>query len=314
MRARALRVALIMGGTSSEREVSLASGGACAQALASLPHAVSIFDPATDLPRLVAEAHQFDVALIMLHGPGGEDGRLQGMLDLLGLPYQCAGVLGCALAMDKPRAKEHFRAAGIPVAREVVLGRGQDPDPAGRVLAELGLPLVIKPASEGSSFGISLVHERAELAPALEAAFKLDRVVLAERMLIGRELTAAVVGNRELTALPLVEIIPGESHQFFDFEAKYTPGASQEVCPAQVDPDTTARVQRLGIAAHRALGLKGYSRTDFILTGEGPFALETNTIPGMTETSLLPQAAAAAGMSFAQLLDRLLELALEDKP
>lgn len=314
MSSRALRVALIMGGTSSEREVSLASGGACAQALASLPHAVSIFDPATDLPRLVAEAHEFDVALIMLHGPGGEDGRLQGMLDLLGLPYQCAGVLGCALAMDKPRAKEHFRAAGIPVARDVVLRRGKDPDPAQRVLAELGLPMVIKPAREGSSFGISLVHRPEELAPALEAAFKLDRVVLAERMLIGRELTAAVLGNRELTALPLVEIIPGERHQFFDFEAKYTPGASLEVCPAQVDPEVTARVQELGVAAHHALGLKGYSRTDFILTGEGPFALETNTIPGMTETSLLPQAAAAAGMGFAQLLDRLLELALEDQP
>ena len=270
MSGRALKVALIMGGTSSEREVSLKSGRAVAKALEALPHAVGVFDPATDLGRLLAEAPEYDVALVMLHGPGGEDGRLQGLLDLAGLPYQCAGVLGCALAMDKPRAKEHFRAAGIPVAPEVVLRRGEDDDPAGRVLAELGPPVVIKPAREGSSFGISLVHREEELAPALEKAFALDRVVLAERMLRGRELTAAVVGNRELTALPLVEIIPGDKYEFFDFEAKYTPGASREVCPAPVDAATTARVQELGMAAHRALGLKGYSRTDFILTDQGP--------------------------------------------
>ncbi|MCB2228518.1 MAG: D-alanine--D-alanine ligase [Desulfarculaceae bacterium] len=313
MSTRPLKVALIMGGTSSERDVSLKSGKACLKAMAELPHSVSVFDPAEDLGRLVAEAKDFDVALVMLHGPGGEDGRLQGLLDLVGLPYQCAGVLGCALAMDKPRAKELFRAANIPVAEDRVFRRGVDHDPAWSILRELELPLVIKPAREGSSFGISLVYREDELAPALEKAFAKDRVVLAERLMVGRELTAGVIGNRELTALPLVEIIPGGEHEFFDFEAKYTPGASREVCPAEVDPETTARVQELGIAAHRALGLRGYSRTDFILTDEGPFALETNTIPGMTETSLLPQAAAAAGMSFASLIDRLLELALEDR-
>ncbi|MFH2126423.1 MAG: D-alanine--D-alanine ligase [Pseudomonadota bacterium] len=311
MSQSALKVALIMGGTSSEREVSLKSGRAVAKALEALPHQVETFDPATDLAELVRRAGEFDVALVMLHGPGGEDGRLQGLLDLVGLPYQCAGVLGCALAMDKPRAKELFRAAGIPVAPDVVLGRGE-PDPVGRVMEELGLPVVIKPAREGSSFGISMVHEIKDLAPAIEAAFKLDRVILAERLLTGRELTAAVVGNRELTALPLIEIIPGEQSTFFDFTAKYTPGGSQEICPAPVDEATTRRVQELGIAAHRALGLKGYSRTDFILTEDGPLALETNTIPGMTETSLLPQAAAAAGMDFPAFIDKLLDLALEE--
>ena len=307
----ALKVALIMGGTSSEREVSLKSGRAVAKALEALPHAVETFDPATDLIALVQRAGEFDVALVMLHGPGGEDGRLQGLLDLVGLPYQCAGVLGCALAMDKPRAKDLFRAAGIPVAPDLVLRRG-DPDPARRVLSELGLPVVIKPAREGSSFGISMVHQAEELAPAITAAFKLDRVILAERLLKGRELTASVVGNRELTALPLIEIIPGGQSTFFDFTAKYTPGGSQEICPARVDPEITKRVQELGMAAHRALGLKGYSRTDFILTDQGPFALETNTIPGMTETSLLPQAAAAAGMDFPTFIDKLLNLALEE--
>ena len=312
MSRRALKVALIMGGTSSEREVSLKSGRTVAKALEALPHTVEVFDPATDLAALVNRASEFDVALVMLHGAGGEDGRLQGLLDLLGLPYQCAGVLGCALAMDKPRAKELFRAAGIPVAPDVVLRRGE-PDPAGRVLRELGLPVVIKPAREGSSFGISMVHRAEELAPAIAAAFKLDRVILAERLLQGRELTAGVLGNRELTALPLIEIIPGDQSKFFDFTAKYTPGASREICPAPVDQATTQRVQELGMAVHRALGLKGYSRADFILTEEGPIALETNTIPGMTETSLLPQAAAAAGLNFPALIDKLLELALEDE-
>ncbi|MBU1274985.1 MAG: D-alanine--D-alanine ligase [Proteobacteria bacterium] len=312
MSGPALKVALIMGGTSSEREVSLKSGRAVAKALSALPHAVEVFDPATDLAALVNRAGEFDVALVMLHGPGGEDGRLQGLLDLVGLPYQCAGVLGCALAMDKPRAKELFRAAGIPVAPDVVIRRG-DPGPARRVLDELGLPVVVKPAREGSSFGISMVRKPEELAPAIESAFKLDRVILAERLLKGRELTASVVGNRELTALPLIEIIPGEAHEFFDFTAKYTPGASREICPAPVDEATTRRVQELGVAAHRALGLKGYSRTDFILTELGPFALETNTIPGMTETSLLPQAAAAAGMDFPSFIDKLLQLALEEE-
>ncbi|RJX28945.1 MAG: D-alanine--D-alanine ligase [Desulfarculus sp.] len=309
--SRSLKVALIMGGTSSEREVSLASGRTVLAAMGELPHRVEAFDPATDLVELVRRAGEFDVALVMLHGPGGEDGRLQGLLDLVGLPYQCSGVLGCALAMNKPLAKDRFRLFGLPVAKDLVLTRAEA-DPAGRVLAGLGLPCVVKPAQEGSSFGISIVRGAAELAPALEAAFALDRVVLVEEFLAGRELTASVIGNAQPQALPLVEIIPGQRHQFFDFQAKYTPGASREICPAPLDQETTRRVQDLGVAAHQALGLKGYSRSDFILTEKGPVLLETNTIPGMTQTSLLPQAAAEAGLSFAALVDWLLELALEE--
>ncbi len=310
--SRALKVALLMGGTSSEREVSLKSGGACAEALKSLPHTVEVFDPATDLAKLVERAPDLDVALIMLHGPGGEDGSLQGLLDLLGLPYQCAGVLGCALAMDKPMAKDRYRSRGLPVARDLVLRRGIDGDPAQRVLSELGLPCVVKPAREGSSFGISIVHEEAKLAPALQAAFALDPVVLVEEFLAGREVTSAVLGNAEPEALPLVEIIPGEAHEFFDFQAKYQPGASDEICPARLEAADTRLIQELGVKAHQALGLKGYSRSDFILTERGPVLLETNTIPGMTQTSLLPQAAAEADMDFPALVDKLLELALEE--
>lgn len=308
-----LRVAVLLGGSSSERPVSLKSGGAVLHHLDQARYQALPLDPSIDLVRLIQEAATIDVALVMLHGRGGEDGSVQGLLDLLGIPYQCAGVLGCALAMDKPMAKDRFRLAGLPVAPDLVLRRG-DPDPAARVLAGLGLPVVVKPAREGSSFGITVVRQEADLAPALTAAFNLDAVVLVEKFLAGREVTVAVLGNEQLQALPLVEIIPGDKYCFFDYEAKYTPGASREICPAPLDEATTRLVQELGLKAHQALGLKGYSRSDFILGDSGPVLLETNTIPGMTETSLLPQAAAAAGLDFPALLDRLIQLALESGP
>ena len=304
-----LRLALLMGGSSSEREVSLRSGRAVLDNLDPDRYQPVVFDPRGDLARLVDQAPHLDIALVMLHGRGGEDGCLQGLLDLLGLPYQCAGVLGCALAMHKPLAKDRYRLFGLPVAPDLVL-EPDDGQAESRVLDQLGLPVVVKPALEGSSFGISVVRREPELAPALAKAFALDRTILVERFLPGREITGAVLGNRELESLPLVEIIPGEKYQFFDFEAKYTPGASHEICPARLDPATTTLIQQLSCQAHRALGLKGYSRSDFILTSHGPVLLETNTIPGMTATSLLPQAAQAAGMSFGQLLDRLIDLAL----
>lgn len=304
-----LRVAVIMGGRSNERPVSLNSGRSVLANLDPQRYQAVVFDPPDDLARLVDEAPNLDVALIMLHGRGGEDGSMQGLLDILGVPYQCAGVLGCALAMHKPLAKDRFRLFGLPVAPDVTLVKGE-PDPVSQVLETLQFPVVVKPALEGSSFGITIVREEAALPAALDHAFSLDREVLVEAFLAGREVTGAVLGNQELTALPLVEIIPQEKYQFFDYEAKYTPGASHEICPAPLDASTTRLIQYLACRAHRALGLKGYSRSDFILTPQGPYILETNTIPGMTGTSLLPQAAQAAGMSFGQLLDRLIELAL----
>ncbi|CAO0820524.1 D-alanine--D-alanine ligase [Desulfarculales bacterium] len=307
-----LRVAVLMGGNSSERPVSLKSGGAVLNNLEPARYEAIPLDPSTDLVRLIQEAPTIDAALVMLHGRGGEDGSVQGLLDLLCIPYQCAGVLGCALAMDKPMAKDRYRLAGLPVALDLVLRRGQ-PHPDARVLTELGLPVVVKPAREGSSFGITVVRDEPALAPALEAAFSLDNLVLVERFLPGREVTAAVLGNDQLQSLPLVEIIPGDKYLFFDYEAKYTPGASREICPAPLDEATTRRVQELGILAHQALGLKGYSRSDFILSSHGPVILEPNTIPGMTETSLLPQAAAAAGLDFPALVDRLIQIALENR-
>jgi D-alanine-D-alanine ligase len=307
-----LRVAVIRGGNSSEREVSLKSGQAVIQALNLQRYRVTAYDTPTELGKIVRDAKKIDVALIMLHGRGGEDGSMQGLLDLLGIPYQSAGVLGCALAMNKHLAKDRYRLAGLPVAPDVVL-TSDDPHPAQHALEELGLPLVVKPVREGSSFGISVVRKKKDLAKALAAAFALDRELLLERYLAGREITCGVLGNRRLQALPLVEITSDKKYPFFDYQAKYLPGASHEVCPAPLDEATTALLKELGKRAHQVLSLTGCSRSDFILTKDGPFILETNTIPGMTETSLLPLAAQAAGLDFPTLVDRLIELALGKK-
>jgi len=309
---RRLRVALLMGGSSSEREISLKSGRAVHKALNPAKYEVACYDPATDLNKLAKDAARTDVAIVMLHGRGGEDGCIQGFLDCLGVPYQCAGVLGCAVAMNKTRSKALFRQAGLPVAEDVLILRGQ-PAPEKKALAALNLPVVVKPANEGSSVGVTIVHKPQDLTPALELAFSYDEEVVVEDFLKGIELTASVLGNHTLTALPLVEIIPTEKYAFFDYEAKYKPGATTEICPARLEAGLTARIQDLALRAHRCLGLKGYSRTDLILTDEGPVLLEVNTIPGMTETSLLPQAAAQAGMDFPALMDRLIELALEGR-
>jgi len=310
--SRKLKVALLMGGSSAEREVSLMSGKTVLKNLDPAKYEVTRYDPATDLQRLVQDAPQTDVAVVMLHGRGGEDGCLQGFLDCLGVPYQCSGVLGCAVAMNKTVSKALFRQAGLPVADDVLVWRGQ-PEPEKKILAEIKLPVVIKPINEGSSVGITIVHKPEDLGPALELAFKYDEEVMVEAFLKGVELTASVIGNRDPRALPLIEIVPTDRYAFFDYEAKYKPGATTEICPARLDADITARIQDLALKAHRCLGLKGYSRTDLILTDEGPVLLEVNTIPGMTETSLLPQAAAKAGLDYPALMDRLIALALEKR-
>jgi D-alanine-D-alanine ligase len=309
--ANKLRVALLAGGKSGEREVSLKGAIEVARALDPNKYEVKRYDPATDLARLAAEAGDLDFAFILLHGPLGEDGTMQGFLDLLGLPYQGAGVLGSALAMDKNLAKIMYRQAGLTVPAWCMVGE-KDVAALEPVLAGLSLPVVIKPSRQGSSLGMSIAHTAAELAAGLKEALRYDREIMVEQFIRGREITGGVLGNRELTALPLVEIIPGENHPFFNYEAKYQPGASREICPAELDPDLAARAREIALAAHRVLRLRGYSRTDMMVAADGGiYVLETNTIPGMTPTSLLPQAAKAHGLSFTALLDRLIELALE---
>jgi len=308
-----LRLALIAGGTSGEREVSLHGADAVEKALDSSRYRVVRYDPATDLARLAADAGEIDVAFILLHGVGGEDGTMQGFLDLLGIPYQGAGVLGSALAMDKNLAKTLYRAHGLPVA-PWEMARPEDRHDPGRILKRLALPLVVKPVRQGSSLGMSIVREEENLAEALEKGFRHDREVMVEEFVSGREITVGVIGNDEPVALPLVEIIPGEEFEFFDYQAKYRVGASREICPAPVAEHIRDLAWQYALTAHRALRLRGYSRTDMIVTGDDLVVLETNTIPGMTRTSLLPQAAAAAGLDFPALLDRLVDLALEAAP
>lgn len=305
-----LRLALIAGGVSAEREVSLRGAAGVEQALNRDRYEVVRYDPATDLARIAADAANIDAAFILLHGVHGEDGTIQGFLDLLGIPYQGAGVLGSALAMDKNLAKVMYRLAGLPVAPWVMVEPGDLRD-SGRIESAVGLPCVVKPVRQGSSIGMSIVRTLDQLPAALELALRHDGEVMVEAFLKGRELTAGVLGNSELTALPLIEIIPDSRYDFFNYEAKYQPGATREVCPAPVSETVRARAQDYALRAHRSLQLRGYSRTDMILVGEELYLLETNTIPGMTPTSLLPQAAAEAGLPFAALLDRLIELALE---
>ena len=305
-----LRLALIAGGVSAEREVSLRGAAGVEQALNRDRYEVVRYDPATDLARIAADAANIDAAFILLHGVHGEDGTIQGFLDLLGIPYQGAGVLGSALAMDKNLAKIMYRLAGLPVAPWVMVEPGDLRD-SGRIESAVGLPCVVKPVRQGSSIGMSIVRTLDQLPAALELALRHDGEVMVEAFLKGRELTAGVLGNSELTALPLIEIIPDSRYDFFNYEAKYQPGATREVCPAPVSETVRARAQDYAVRAHRSLQLRGYSRTDMILVGEELYLLETNTIPGMTPTSLLPQAAAEAGLPFGALLDRLIELALE---
>ncbi len=311
MKTDKLTVALLAGGKSAEREVSLKSGEQVFQALDKKKYEIKRYDPSVDLPKLAGDASGIDVALIILHGRMGEDGTIQGLLESLGIPYQGSKVLGSAIAMNKILSKQLYVQAGLPVASYLVMDRTR-PEPTVNVLEQLGLPLVVKPEHEGSSIGLSIVRNADSLTEALQLAWRYDRRCLVEKYIAGTEITCGVLGNDTLQALPLVEIIPGQGHEFFDYKAKYTPGASSEICPARISAELTEKAQRYGIIAHKALFGRGYSRTDMIVSGDEIFILETNTIPGMTQTSLYPQAAAAAGISFSALLDRLIELAMEE--
>jgi D-alanine-D-alanine ligase len=306
-----LTVALLAGGVSSEREVSLHSGEQVYEALDKDKYNILKYDPQSDLARLVQDAPKIDIAMIILHGPFGEDGTVQGLLELLNIPYQGSGVLGSALAMNKSVTKQLYEKAGLPMLPYIVYDRDQSVDVA-ECADRIGLPMVVKPVEAGSSVGMSIVKSAAELQGALEKAGEFDNAILVETCIEGTELTAGVLGNKELDALPLIEIIPDESYEFFDYEAKYKAGATQEICPARISEELTRRAQDYAKIAHRTLFCKGYSRTDMILKDQELYVLETNTIPGMTATSLYPQAAQEAGMSFSQVLDRLIELGLEE--
>ncbi len=303
-----LRIALIAGGTSGEREVSLNGAAGVEKALDPAKFIVQRFDSATDLVKLCNRANEIDFAFILLHGPQGEDGTVQGMLELLGIPYQGSGVLGSALAMDKHLSKKLYQQNGLPVAASQIIRDHEQLQPE-QLIEQLGLPVVVKPVREGSSLGMTIAHTDKELLAGLEKARQHGREVMVEQYIQGREITVGVIGNDTLEPLPLIEIQPGEEFLFFDYKAKYEPGASKEICPAPVSETIRIKAQDYAMRAHKTLRLRGYSRTDMIMDHqENIYLLETNTIPGMTQTSLLPQAAIAAGYSFASFLEKLIEL------
>lgn len=303
------RVALLAGGTSGEREISLASGEGARKALEEAGFTVEWIDPAKadDLKRLIDE--KFDVVFMCLHGKMGEDGTVQGMLELLNIPYTCSGVLSSAIAMDKAKSKVFYTLAGVPTPVSVTLRRGEQVD-IDSIKETVGIPCVVKPATEGSALGVEIIEEEGKLEWALNRVFELDDQILVESFVAGTEITVAVLGNEEAMALPIIKIVP--TGEFYDFESKYAPGGSQHICPAPLDDGLVAVIQDFAIRAHHALGCRGVSRSDFIIDGnDKPWILETNTIPGMTATSLLPDAARAAGISFPELCTKLIEYALE---
>ena len=305
-----LRIALLAGGWSGEREISLMSGEAVYKALDKSKYLVSRYDPRDDLATLIEKRKTIDLAFILLHGKFGEDGCMQGFLDLLGIPFIGSGVLPSAMALNKKVAKERFRGAGLEVVEDVMLC-SEEPFSVEAIVETLGPSTVVKPVAEGSSLGISICHSQERLLQGIEEAFQYDREVMVERYVKGREITCCVLGNRATEVLPVIEILPNPEYAFFDYKAKYTPGATREVCPAPLSEAETQKAQACARKAHEALKCRVWSRTDMMMDGERVYVLETNTIPGMTETSLVPLAAKTAGLSLSKLLDRLIQLSLE---
>lgn len=310
---RSKRVAVICGGWSDEREISLQSAREVRRALLAAGFKVAdLLDLAARdfVARLVSGS--YDVAFVALHGAYGEDGCIQGLLEILHIPYTFSGVTASAVSAEKELAKEVFARAGIRVPRGVDLPchAQLSEERVDELVGELGLPLFVKPAANGSSFGITRVTERAQLSDAIERASSAGGRVLVEECVTGMEITVPVVGNEDAHALPIVEIVTGA--EFYDLKVKYEPSALHHVIPARLEPGVYARAQELAVRAHRALGCRGCSRSDFIVTEAGePVILETNTIPGMTAESLLPDSARHGGIEFPELCARFVEYALE---
>ena len=293
------KVAVLLGGTSGEREVSLMSGGGVLAALHARGVDAQAFDPAE---RALDELAAFDRVFIALHGRGGEDGTIQGLLELMQVPYTGSGVMASALGMDKWRTKLLWRAAGLPIPDFVLLDADSD---FAAVERELGLPLFVKPACEGSSLGVVKVRAPGELAAAYREAAKYDRLVLAEKAVLGGEYTCAILGD---TALPVVKIEPAT--EFYDYEAKYIRDDTQYRCPCDFPPEREAELRAMALEAFHVLGCRGWARIDFLMDEDGrAYLLEANTSPGMTSHSLVPMAARAAGMSYEDLVVRVLSLA-----
>lgn len=301
-------VALLAGGKSGEREISLASGKAVYDALVEAGFNVTQIDPASkdDLVKLIQG--DYDVAFLALHGKLGEDGTIQGMLEILELPYTGPNVWSSATAIDKAKTKTIYERVGVPTPKSVLLESPDEMTPE-EVVRDFGTTCVIKAATEGSALGVYLCDGLDQIQDALKNVFEIDNKVLVETLVNGVEYTVGVLGTQDPQALPVIQIIP--INEFYDFESKYAEGGSKHVCPAPLSDELTKKAQEIALLAHRGLECDGVSRTDLLLDDEGNFwALETNTIPGMTATSLLPDAANSIGMSFTDLCIYLIEDAL----
>jgi D-alanine-D-alanine ligase len=291
----AKKIGVLMGGISAEREVSLKSGAAVLAALLSKGYRAVGIDVGRDLPERLA-AESVEVAFIALHGRFGEDGSVQGLLEMMGIPYTGSGVLASALAMNKVYSKIVFRSAGLTIAPHQVLRQGDS------LSLSFALPVVVKPSQEGSSVGVSIVRDLSLLDAALADAFSYDTEILVERFIDGREVQVGILDGKALGA---IEIVP--KGEFYDYEAKYTPGMADHILPARLPAPLYAEVLRAGELAHQALGCNCYSRVDFLVTDAAEcFILEVNTLPGMTDLSLLPDIARGAGIEFPELIERVL--------
>jgi D-alanine-D-alanine ligase len=355
-RPKRIRVGILTGGASAERDISLAAGAQIAASLPSDRFETVLLDPlalmvrnpaitqsqrdqaralleggAIRRPRALPKGLEqqiesaerslvpattamsnaggpVDVVLLSLYGTWGEDGRIQGLLDTIGIPYTGSGVLASALAMDKVMAKRVLASEGLDVPRGVVVTSASGVDLASA--RSVGLPVFVKPVASGSSVGAAIVTSVEQLAPAIADALTYDERALVEELVGGTELTVAVIGNDELVSLPVIEIVT--KREFFDYTAKYSAGESEEIVPARIPDDVARRAQDIAVRAHKALGCRGMSRTDLMWDGDRMVTLEVNTTPGMTANSLLPKAARAAGIPFGDLLARFVEWALED--
>ena len=338
------KVTVLMGGTSAERDVSIASGLRVAAALRECGYRIRTVDTATgeltasDEKRLHEEGmkaeppslealmqmsrtslstslasvdavREADVVFLALHGGQGEDGTLQALLDMMGVPYTGSGHLASALAMDKDLSKHLFRAVGVPTPEWIMASLDGVSPTVSEVERSIGFPVIVKPSKQGSTVGLTVVKESADLRAAIIEAARYDDEVMVEQFIAGRELTVGILGDE---ALPVGEIIP--MHEIYDYECKYTAGMAREEFPAKLNGDRTREAQRLARLAFDVLKLRGYARIDFRMAADGAlFCLEANTLPGMTELSLIPQGAAAHGISFPELCDRIVQLALRAK-
>lgn len=305
-------VLVLLGGKSTEREVSLRSGAAVADALREAGFRVTEFDPAKEELSRIKDL-QPDCAFIALHGLGGEDGAIQGLLEWMGIPFTGPGVASSALCMDKILTKKVLAESGVPTADFVEIGNEGKRDPkksAEDAMNKLGLPLIFKACRQGSSIGTVIVRKKEEAAAALASLFSFGDNILAEKFLSGVELTVPIMGNEKLQVLPVIRIT--SEGEYYDYHSKYTPGQSHHIIPADISPELEKKVRGIATKAYLATGCRGLARVDLMTDEKGePFVIELNTSPGMTATSLFPDAARAAGISFPELVTKLVSLAME---